>query len=256
MPLDLVTIACLSDNYAFLVHDPEHGETALIDVPEAAPILAELNRRGWSLTHVLLTHHHPDHVQGLEEIRAAFPDAVVIGAEADAHRLPPLDLKVKQGDTITVGPEWIGVIDVPGHTVGHIAYHFPESEIAFTGDSLMALGCGRLFEGTPEQMFESLSKLAALSPDTLICSGHEYTASNGRFAATIEPGNDLLETRNRETERLRRDGKFTVPSTLATELATNPFLRCDQPEVQAAVGLEGADPVEVFAAVRAAKDAF
>ncbi|WP_322864975.1 hydroxyacylglutathione hydrolase [Aquicoccus sp. G2-2] len=256
MALDLVTIPCLSDNYAFLAHCPDTGDTAVIDLPEAAPILAALNERGWHLTHILLTHHHYDHIDGLDEVKAAFPDAVVIGAEADAERLPPLDLKVKENATITVGIEWVRVLDVSGHTVGHIAYHFPESGYVFTGDSLMALGCGRLFEGTPAQMFDSLSKLAALAPDTLICSGHEYTLANAKFALTVEPGNAALQKRARDTEEARAAGQPTVPSTLRLELDTNPFLRADSAEVQQAVGLPGGDPAAVFAAVRKAKDDF
>ncbi|WP_137699822.1 hydroxyacylglutathione hydrolase [Marimonas lutisalis] len=256
MALDLVTIPCLNDNYAFLVHCEETGDTAVVDVPESAPIAAALEKRGWTLTHVLLTHHHADHIDGLDELKQDYPDAVVIGAAADAHRLPPLDIKVKEGDTVTVGIEWIHVIEVPGHTVGHIAYHFPESGYAFTGDSLMALGCGRLFEGTADQMFDSLTKLASLAPDTLICSGHEYTAANARFALTIEPGNAALQQRASDTEAARAKGKFTVPSLLQLELDTNPFLRGHVAEVQKSVGLEGADPAQVFAAVRNAKDNF
>jgi len=256
MALELVTLPCLSDNYCFLMHCDETGDTAVIDVPESAPVAAELERRGWSLTHVLLTHHHYDHVDGLEELKADWPDAVVIGAAADAHRLPPLDLKVKEGDTITVGIEWVRVIDVPGHTVGHIAFHFPESGVVFTGDSLMALGCGRLFEGSAQQMFESLSKLAALPPDTLVCSGHEYTLSNARFAVSIEPGNAALQQRMKDTEKLRAAGMATVPSRLGLELETNPFLRSKSAEVQQTVGLLNCDPVSVFAAVRKAKDDF
>ncbi len=256
MSLELVTLPCLSDNYCFLMHCAESGDTAVIDVPDAAPVAAELKKRGWDLTHVLLTHHHPDHIQGLEDLQKDWPDAVVIGAEADAGRLPPLDLKVKEGATITVGIEWVRVLEVPGHTVGHIAYHFPESEVVFTGDSLMALGCGRLFEGTPQQMFESLQKLAALAPQTLVCSGHEYTAANANFALTIEPGNTALQQRAKDTENLRAAGKFTVPSKLQLELDTNPFLRSHIPEVQQSVNLPGGDPVAVFTAVRKAKDNF
>ena len=256
MALELITLPCLSDNYCFLMHCDETGDTAVIDVPEAAPVADELKKRGWELTHVLLTHHHPDHVQGLAELQKDWPDAVVIGAEADAHRLPPLDLKVKEGATITVGIEWVRVLEVSGHTVGHIAYHFPESEVVFSGDSLMALGCGRLFEGTPAQMYDSLQKLAALDPKTLVCSGHEYTIANAKFALTIEPGNPALQARAKDTNALCAAGKFTVPSTLQLELDTNPFLRSHIPEVQNSVGLPGGDPVAVFAAVREAKDNF
>lgn len=256
MSLELVTLPCLSDNYCFLMHCAESGDTAVIDVPEAAPVADELKKRGWDLTHVLLTHHHPDHIQGLEDLQKDWPDAVVTGAEADASRLPPLDLAVKEGATITVGIEWVRVLDVPGHTVGHIAYHFPESEVVFTGDSLMALGCGRLFEGTPAQMFESLQKLAALDPKTLVCSGHEYTTANAKFALSIEPGNPALQQRASDTENLRAAGKFTVPSSLQLELETNPFLRSHIAEVQQSAGLPGGDPLDVFTAVRKAKDNF
>lgn len=255
MPLEIVTIPCLSDNYAFLAHDKATGDTALVDVPEAAPILAELDRRGWQLTHILITHHHLDHVQGIDAVLAAYP-AKVVGASADAQRLPPLDFAVSEGDTVQIGGETGHVIDVSGHTIGHIAFHFPESHVAFTADSLMALGCGRVFEGTFDQMHESLQKLAALPPETLICSGHEYTAANARFAMTIEPDNPDLISRVDRIEEARAKGMPTVPSLLSVELATNPFLRADQPGVQAGVGMPGADPAKVFAEVRRRKDAF
>ncbi|PIE13434.1 MAG: hydroxyacylglutathione hydrolase [Rhodobacterales bacterium] len=256
MALELVTLPALSDNYCFLLHCAETGDTAVVDVPDAAPINAALAERGWTLTHVLLTHHHYDHIDGLEALRPRWPDARVVGAAADAHRLPPLDIAVAEGDRVTVGRETAAVLEVPGHTVGHIAFHFPESGYAFTGDSLMALGCGRLFEGTPAQMFDSLSRLAALPADTLICSGHEYTAANGAFAISVEPGNAALVARNAETARLRADKAFTVPSSLQLELDTNPFLRSTSPEIRASVGLPNGAPVEVFTAVRAAKDRF
>lgn len=255
MPLELVTIPCRSDNYAFLLHDAQSGDTALIDAPEAAPIEAELSRRGWRLTHVLLTHHHLDHVEGLDQLRKTYAP-VVAGAAADARRLPPLDLKLSEGDTITIGGEEGQVIEVPGHTVGHIAFYFPASGVVFTADSLMALGCGRLFEGTPAQMWASLSKLAALPADTLVCSGHEYTAANARFALTIEPDNPDLIARAARVEAARAKGEATVPSTLAEELATNPFLRAGLPAVKAALGLQSAPDVDVFAEIRRRKDAF
>lgn len=256
MALQLVTLPALSDNYVFLLHNAESGETAVIDVPDAGPVAAELAKRGWTLTDILLTHHHWDHIDGLPDLKKDWPEARVIGAAADASRLPPLDIAVNAGDRITVCGEPADVIDVSGHTVGHIAYHFPESAMAFTGDSLMALGCGRLFEGTPEQMFESLARLAALPPQTLICSGHEYTSANARFALSVEPGNPALQQRAHDTETARARGEFTVPSRLSLELETNPFLRSTSPEVQAAAGLPGGDPVAVFAATRKAKDNF
>ena len=255
MPLEIVTIPCLKDNYAFLAHDKATGQTAVVDVPEAAPIIAALKQRGWTLSHVLLTHHHWDHVDGLAALLADHT-ATVIGAAADAHRLPPLDIAVREGDTITIGSDTGTVIDVSGHTLGHVAFHFPDSAVVFTADSLMALGCGRLFEGTPAQMYQSLSKLAALPPETLVCSGHEYTASNAKFALTIEPGNPALISRVEKIETARAQGRPTVPSLLSTERATNPFLRSDSPEIQANLGLSGADPVTVFTEVRRRKDSF
>ncbi|MFD1508821.1 hydroxyacylglutathione hydrolase [Lacimonas salitolerans] len=255
MPLEIVTIPCLSDNYAYLAHDRASGDTALIDIPEAAPILDALAQRGWKLSDVLITHHHDDHVQGLDAVLAAHP-AGVIGAAPDAHRLPPLDVQVAEGDTVQIGNETGHVIDVSGHTVGHIAFHFPKSHVAFTADSLMALGCGRVFEGTHQQMWHSLQKLAALPPETLICSGHEYTAANARFARTIDPGNPQLTSRTDRIEDARDKGLPTVPSLLSLELETNPFLRAATPEVQQALNMAGADPAQVFAEIRRRKDAF
>ncbi|MGV6803978.1 MAG: hydroxyacylglutathione hydrolase [Ruegeria sp.] len=255
MPLEIVTVPCLSDNYAFLAHDPKSGETALVDAPEAGPILAELRARGWQLSHVLLTHHHWDHVDGLPAILEQYP-AQVVGAAADAHRLPPLDKQVSEGDQFQIGGEPVQVMDVSGHTVGHVAYYLPQSHAVFTADSLMALGCGRLFEGDAAQMWTSLSKLAALPDDTLVCSGHEYTQSNGRFAMTVDPENENLKQRVAEIDKSRADGDPTVPSLLALEKATNPFLRAGDPTIQTHLGMEGADPVAVFAEIRGRKDRF
>ena len=255
MPLELVTIPCLSDNYAFLVHDGASGQTALVDAPEAGPILAELDGRGWQLSHVFLTHHHWDHVDGLADILEKHP-AKVIGAGADAHRLPALDQQVSDGDGFEFGGERVHVMDVSGHTVGHIAFHLSNSALLFTADSLMALGCGRLFEGTPDQMWVSLSKMAALPPETTVCSGHEYTQSNGAFAVTIEPENADLQARVADIAQARAEGTPTVPSTLALELATNPFLRAAEPGIAANLGMTGADPAAVFAEIRSRKDNF
>lgn len=255
MKLQVETIACLSDNYAYLAHDPGTGETTVIDVPEAAPILQALEKKGWTANQVILTHHHADHVQGLDEL-LSHHKARVVGAAADAHRLPPLDLAVSEGDTVTIGSEAGTVIDVPGHTIGHIAVHFPTSAVAFTADSLMALGCGRVFEGTMPQMYASLCKLAALPATTTICSGHEYTTANGHFAITIDPGNDALISRIGAVDVARSKGLPTVPSTLAEELATNPFLRASDPAIQAHLGMTGADPADVFAEIRGRKDRF
>jgi len=252
---EIVTIPCLEDNYAFLLHDTRTGATALIDAPEAAPIREALEARGWHLTDILITHHHWDHVDGLTELRTHY-GARVWGAAADAERLPPLDHALSEGDTVTIGDLEGRVIDVSGHTIGHIAYYFPTVGAVFTADSLMALGCGRLFEGTAAQMFESLSKIAALPPDTLICSGHEYTQSNARFALTIDPENAALISRAARIDAARAARQATVPSTLAEECATNPFLRADKSGIADRLGMAQADPVAVFAEIRARKDRF
>lgn len=253
MPLDLVTVPCLKDNYAFLLHDAASGATLCVDVPEAAPVLAALKARGWRLSDIWITHHHGDHIDGVAALVAA-TGARVTGASADAHRLPPLDRAVAPGDSVALGAISGTVLDVPGHTVGHIAFVLPG--FAFTGDSLMAAGCGRLFEGTPPQMWDSLSRLAALPDDTLICSGHEYTASNIRFALTIDPGNAALQARATRVAEARAAGRPTVPSTLAEERGTNPFLRAHLPEMKAALGMQGAPDAAVFAEIRARKDRF
>ena len=253
MPLDLVTIPCLQDNYAYLLHDATSGHTSLVDVPEAAPILNELAARGWHLDQILLTHHHADHIQGVPEVVAG-TGATVLGARADAHRLPPLTRALAQGDTFQVGPDIAHVIDVSGHTVGHLAFLLPGH--AFTADSLMAGGCGRLFEGSPEVMWASLCKLAALPGETLICSGHEYTTSNLRFAASIEPDNAALQARIDRVAKARAEGRATVPSRLSEELATNPFMRARLPHVKALIGMPDGSDAEAFAEIRRRKDHF
>jgi hydroxyacylglutathione hydrolase len=252
---EVVTVPCLKDNYAYLLHDPATGATAVVDVPEAAPIEAALAARGWRLTDILITHHHHDHIGGVEALREA-TGARVVGAAADAGRLPPLDHAVAEGDIVLVGDLEGRVIDVSGHTVGHVAFHFPEARAVFTADSLMALGCGRLFEGTAQQMWESLSKLAALPRDTLVCSGHEYTQSNARFALTIEPDNNALCARAEAVDAARAAGRPTVPSRLGEELDTNPFLRAGLSAVKTHLGMSHAADVEVFAEIRRRKDSF
>ena len=253
--LDFVTIPCLADNYAYLIHDSDTGQTAVVDVPEVGPILAALSAHQWRLTHILITHHHDDHIQGVDALRNQ-TGAMVLGAAADAHRLPRLDLALDEHTTFSLGRETVRVIDVPGHTIGHIAYHFPDSRLLFTADSLMAGGCGRLFEGSARQMHASLQKLAQLPPDTVVCSGHEYTASNLRFAQTLEPDNPRLISRMADVADKRAKGIATVPVRLAEELATNPYLRAHLPALKTAVGLPDADDVTVFAEIRARKDKF
>ena len=255
MAFELVTIPCLSDNYAFLLHNDETMETVLADAPEAAPILKALDDRDWQLSEILLTHHHADHIDGVAAIREEH-FCRVVGAAADRQRLPPLDIEVEPGSLIRVCGTDCEVIEVSGHTVGHVAFHLPEAEVAFTGDSLMALGCGRLFEGQPAQMWESLLRLRALPEKTRICSGHEYTASNAAFALTVDPSNAALVARAAAVQQARANGLATVPSSLAEEIATNPFLRADDPDVAATVGLVGAEAPQIFAEVRSRKDNF
>lgn len=251
--LDLVTIPCLTDNYAYLLHDAASGHTTLVDAPESAPILNALAARGWALSQILLTHHHADHIQGVADITAA-TGAAVLGARADAHRLPPLTRALSEGDTVAIGPDTAQVLDVSGHTMGHIAFVLPG--YAFTADSLMAGGCGRLFEGSPDTMYASLMKLAALPGETLICSGHEYTAANLRFAASIDPDNPALIARIARVTKARAENRATVPSRLSGEMATNPFLRAHLPHIKAMLGLPTATDAQVFAELRARKDRF
>ncbi len=255
MPFDLITIPCLSDNYAYLLHDQGSGETACIDVPEAGPIKAALAAHGWTLSQVWLTHHHWDHVDGLADLLSDHP-ASVVGASADAHRLPELNVEVAEGDAVKLGNLEAQIIDVSGHTIGHIAFYVPGAKAAFTADSLMALGCGRLFEGSPAQMWNSMQKMIGWPGDTTICSGHEYTASNAKFALTVDPDNTDLISRAQEVETSRAAGRPTVPSQLSTELKTNPFLRPADPGIRAHLGMQTASDAEVFAEIRKRKDNF
>ncbi|MEM6939535.1 MAG: hydroxyacylglutathione hydrolase [Pseudomonadota bacterium] len=255
MPYDLITVPCLTDNYAFILRDGETGEVAVIDVPEAGPIQAELTARGWELSQIWLTHHHYDHIDGVPQLLSTHP-AKVVGAKADAHRLPPLDVSVGDGDRVRLGDLEAEIIEVYGHTVGHIAFSVPKAETCFTGDSLMALGCGRLFEGTPAQMWKSMQKLLTLPPETQVCSGHEYTAANAKFALTVDPENAALISRTEEVDHARTLGIATVPSSLTTERETNPFLRPADPGIRATLGLPNASDTEVFTEIRKLKDAF
>ncbi|NSX54835.1 hydroxyacylglutathione hydrolase [Parasulfitobacter algicola] len=255
MPLEIITIPCRTDNYAFLVHNSDSGETALVDAPEFEPIKDVLDQNEWQLTDLLITHHHFDHIDAVAQLRDSYAPRV-IGAKADAARLPDLDVQVADGDTLIVCGAECHVMDVPGHTVGHIAFHMPSTKAVFTADSLMALGCGRLFEGTPDQMWNSLCKIRALPADTLVYSGHEYTASNAKFALTIEPENNDLISRFRQIEIARKNNTPTVPSRLSDECLTNPFLRADLADVKSAIHMDGKSDEEVFAEIRKRKDNF
>ncbi len=255
MPLEIITLPCLSDNYAYLLHDAKSGRTALVDAPESAAVRSALAARGWGLDAILLTHHHYDHIDGVEELRSAY-GAAVYGAKPDADRLPPLDHALNYGARFDLFGEEVQVLDVSGHTIGHIAFYLPQSTAVFTADSLMALGCGRLFEGAPEMMWESLNRLMALPPQTMVYSGHEYTQSNARFAITIEPNNVDLQLRVDQISQKRAKGEATVPSLLQLELDTNPFLRAHLDEVKTAIGMEDVDSAKVFAEIRRRKDNF
>ncbi len=254
MPAHVRQFPCLSDNYGVLIHDPQTGATAAIDAPEAAPILKQLEETGWTLTDILVTHHHADHVQGIPDLKARFPKVKITGAAKDAHRIEGLDVQVVEDDFVKVGALEAKVIETPGHTSGHISYWFEDENIAFVGDTLFALGCGRVIEGTMPMMWESLVKLANLPGETQIYCGHEYTLANAAFAVTIDPENGTLRERAAEVAALRAANKPTLPTTIAAELATNPFLRAENQQVQAHVGMLGADPAAVFGEIRERKN--
>ena len=251
--LDIHQFACLGDNYGVLVHDREAGTTASIDAPEVAPIVAALDEKGWRLTHILTTHHHHDHVGGIEALKAE-THCTVIAPRSDAHVFPGRDVALAEGDDYTLGSHTLKVLETPGHTSDHVTYWLPEAGVAFVGDTLFAMGCGRLFEGDAETMWHSLQKIMALPPETRIYCGHEYTEANARFALSIEPGNMALQARFAEVLALRKKGLATLPTTLALELATNPFLRPESPEIQARLAMEGAPLWEIFAEIRRRKD--
>jgi hydroxyacylglutathione hydrolase len=251
--LDIHLFPCLDDNYGVLVHDPATRVTASIDAPDADDVRAALNQKGWKLTHILTTHHHHDHTGGNAELKAE-TGCKIIGPKREAARIPGLDEAVGEGDAFKLGSVEVKVMETPGHTLGHITYYIPEDHVAFVGDTLFALGCGRVFEGTPEMMHASLQKLAALPGDTTVYCGHEYTASNAKFALTIEPDNEELQKRMTEIEALRAGDKATVPTTIAAELATNPFLRAHIPAIQERLKMTGAPTWQVFAEIRERKN--
>ena len=253
--LEIHQIPVLSDNYVYLAHDAASGQTAVVDPATTDEVFAALEEKGWTLTHILNTHHHMDHVGGNQVLKEA-TGCTIVGPRADADRIPGIDVQVGDGDTYALGDNVAQVYDVPGHTRGHIAYWFEGSNALFIGDTLFALGCGRLFEGTPAQMWDSLTKIKDLPGDTLVYCAHEYTQSNAAFAVTVEPGNAALIDRAREIDEMRARGERTVPSTMEIERATNPFLRPDSPDLQRTLGMEGADLVSVFAETRTRKDNF
>ena len=251
--LEIFQFPCLSDNYGVLIHDQSQNITAAIDTPDAAAVQRALDEKGWTLTHILNTHHHWDHTGGNEELKAS-SGCTIVGPANEADQVPGIDVEVREGDTYQLGSFEARVIDTGGHTLGHVAYWFPEAGVAFVGDTLFTLGCGRVFEGNPQQMWSSLSKLMKLPPETQIYCGHEYTQNNARFALTIEPENDALQARVKEIDALRAKDQPTVPTTIARELETNPFLRPQSAAIQARLDMQGRDDWEIFAEVRRRKD--
>ena len=252
--IEIEQFSCLNDNYGYLVHDPVSGETTAIDTPDASKYLEVAEAKGWTITHIWNTHWHPDHAGGNLAIKEV-TGCTIIGPAGEAARIPGIDRAVQAGDSVSLGSVEADVIDVPGHTLGHIAFHLPSESVAFVGDSVFALGCGRVFEGTMDMMWESLTRLKALPAETQLYCAHEYTQSNAKFAVTVEPDNQALADYVAWINEVRAAGKPTVPTLLSRELATNPFLRADDPALQTAMGHPG-DAVATFAEIRTRKDNF
>jgi hydroxyacylglutathione hydrolase len=243
------------DNYGVLIHDPDTEATAAIDAPDAEELLAALRDKGWTLTDILITHHHGDHTAGIEAVKRK-TGCTVTGPAREAGLIPGLDVEVKEGNAVEVGSAKGRVIETPGHTRGHVSYFFPEDGAVFVGDTLFSVGCGKLLEGDAPTMWSSLSKLAKLPPETKLYCGHEYTNANCRFALTVEPENEALQARAAQVEALTKKGEPTVPTTIGQELVTNPFLRPSSLAIQKRLGMEGRGPAEVFGEVRRRKDRF
>lgn len=255
MAVQVEIFQCLSDNYGYLLHDEATGATAALDAPEASTIRKALERRGWTLSDIFITHHHHDHTGGIAELKAAY-GAKVTGPRAEKDKIEGLDVLVSGGATVWLGETCFEVIETPGHTLGHIVYYDDKGGHLFTADALFSLGCGRMFEGEPGPMWTGLKRLRALPGRTLVYCGHEYTVANAKFALSIDTANESLKKRAGEVVEQRRNNQFTIPVTLSAEKAQNPFLRADSAPLAEAIGMAGADPVEVFAALRKAKDNF
>jgi hydroxyacylglutathione hydrolase len=255
MPAETKLFLCLKDNYGVLIHDSATGATAAIDAPEAAPVEAALKATGWKLSDILVTHHHGDHTGGIAELKGKYRCRVV-APHAEAGKIPLVDETVREGSKVSVGNLSANVIETPGHTAGHITYWFEQDRLAFAGDTLFSVGCGRVIEGTPEMMWDSLRKLRDLPGDTRVYCGHEYTLANIKFAQTIEPGNAALSARAAQAQKQIAAGQPTIPTTIGEEKAANVFLRADVPAVAAAIGMSGQPAAQVFAEVRARKNKF
>lgn len=255
MTTQIVTVPCLEDNYAYIIYDKTDGKTCLVDAPESEPIISCLEQRGWGLDKIFLTHHHSDHIAGLENILAHFP-ARVFGASADAKRLPTLNEGLKQNDKFYLGQNEFSILEVYGHTIGHIALYSKELSVVFSGDSLMTLGCGRLFEGTPQVLWETLKKFIQLPPETEIYCGHEYGEKNAKFAISVDPNNKKLQDRFLEIKEKRKNNIPTVPSTIKNEIETNPFLRVNFPELKSSLKMEGHEDHLILGNLRKRRDTF
>jgi hydroxyacylglutathione hydrolase len=253
MKLEIVQIACLSDNYCVLLHDPQLGDTAAIDAPDANAIKSAVSARGWRLTHLFVTHHHQDHTGGNLALKSCY-GCRIFGPEAEADRIPGIDVSLTEKSSLSFANHPIRIIETPGHTAGHITYYWPDDALAFTGDTLFVLGCGRLFEGDAQTMHQSLQKLVALPDNTTVYCGHEYTLANAKFAATVEPENKDLAARYATIQQQRTAGEATVPTTIALEKATNPFLRTKSASIRARLGMEHADDWHVFQRLRDLKN--
>ncbi|MBX9591615.1 MAG: hydroxyacylglutathione hydrolase [Hyphomonadaceae bacterium] len=251
--LEIHQFPCLSDNYGVLIRDAGAGLTASIDAPDAATVAAALKDKGWTLTHILTTHHHGDHTGGNAALKAQ-TGCTIIGPRNEAAKIPGIDTKVGEGDTFMFGAHEVRVLDTPGHTAGHITYVIPSAKVAFAGDTLFAIGCGRVIEGNAQMMWQSLKKLMALPKDTTVYCGHEYTQSNARFALTIEPENAQLQTRAEAVDQLRAAGQPTLPTTIGIELETNPFLRPHVAAIQKRLGMEGKPEWQIFGEIRERKN--
>jgi hydroxyacylglutathione hydrolase len=253
--LEIEQMPVLSDNYVYLVHEPAAGVTGVVDPAVAEPVLARLKAKGWKLDWILSTHHHADHTGGNLELKQA-TGCKIAGPGKDAARIPGIDLDLVEGDRFALGEAEAQIFETPGHTSGHISFWFPDAKVLFCADTLFSLGCGRVFEGTHAQMWDSLSKLAALPDDTLVYCGHEYTQSNARFALSVDPDNPALLARAAEVDRQRAAGQPTVPTTLGEEHKANPFLRPSNPAIRQKLGMESASDAEVFGEIRRRKDSF
>ena len=246
---------CRQDNFGVILHDPLTGETASIDAPDGSKIAGRLRDDGWKLTHLLITHHHPDHVEGIPALAQAYSPKV-IGPKAEAAKIAGLTQTVDDSDTFQFAGRTVHVISTPGHTSGHICFYIPDEQLLFAGDTLFALGCGRLFEGSPADMHGSLTRLAELPDETRVYCGHEYTQSNGRFAMSVDPDNEALAKRMEDIADLRSKRLPTLPTTIGFEKRTNPFMRTDDPAIRNQLGMETSSAVEVFTELRRRKDSF